>query len=238
MAIGISLSVIGIAVTITILILLKRKVRGAGSLIVFSTALTIWACAYGILLLNAQANGRLWLALIYLSATVTSTALLTFILSYTNHGEWLGRMGILLLCIEPVATQVLFWTNRLSNGYAITNTGIVLTSSPWYWINASYSDGLMILALILLAQTFLHKTKQYMLQSITIVIGVFIPILTKTLSLVIFTLILKSGTTTGLVCHYGNIARLQHLPFQVTGDSPDRTWGCDRKHERWLDGTG
>lgn len=220
MAIGISLSVIGIAVTITILILLKRKVRGAGSLIVFSSALTIWACAYGILLLNAQANGRLWLALIYLSATVTSTALLTFILSYTNHGEWLGRMGILLLCIEPVATQILFWTNRLSNGYAITNTGIVLTSSPWYWINASYSDGLMILALILLAQTFLHKTKQYMLQSITIVIGVFIPILTKTLSLVIFTLVLNlepplvSFAITGILIVYS----IYH--FKLLGIAP------------------
>ncbi len=49
----------------------------------------------------------------------------------------------------------------------------------------------MILALILLTQTFLHKSKQYMLQSITIVIGVFIPILTKILSLVIFALILN-----------------------------------------------
>lgn len=220
MAIGIALTVIGIAVTITVLMLLKRKVRGAKSLLVFSFALTVWACAYGLLLFNVQPGGRLWLALIYLSATVTSTALLTFILSYTNHEEWLGRMGILLVCIEPVATQVLFWTNRISGEYAITKTGIVLSSSPWYWINASYSDGLMILALILLAQTFLHKTKQYMLQSITIVIGVFIPILTKTLSLVIFTLILNlepplvSFAITGILLVYS----IYH--FKLLGIAP------------------
>ena len=191
MAIGIALSVIGIALLITILVLRKRKVRGAPSLIVFSCALTVWACAYGVLLHDSQSGGRLWLALVYLSATVTSTALLTFILTYTNHEEWLAKWGIFLLCMEPLATQVLFWTNRFSTGYRVTNTGIVLSSSPWYWINASYSDGLIILALILLAQTFLHKSKQYMLQSITIVIGVFIPILTKILGLVVFSLTLN-----------------------------------------------
>jgi PAS domain-containing protein len=45
----------------------------------------------------------------------------------------------------------------------------------------------MILALILLTQTFFNKPRQYMLQSITIVIAVFIPILTKIVSLVVLT---------------------------------------------------
>ena len=175
MVIGIAASVIGIAVAIDILVLRKRKVRGATSLMVFSFALTIWACAFGILLIS-RLSGLFWLSLVYLSATVTSTALLTFILAYTNHQEWLGKWSVILLCLEPLATQVLFWTNHwqdfFSTGHAVTSVGMVVTSSPWYWINASYSDGLMILALVLLIQTFLHKSSQYMLQSITIVIGV------------------------------------------------------------------
>ncbi len=211
MAIGIAVTIIGIAVTIAILVLLKRKVRGATSLIVFSFALTIWACAYGILLIS-QSSGPLWLALVYLSATVTATALLTFILAYTNHEEWLGKRGIFLLCQEPLATQVLFWTNRwqgyFSTGHTITHSGIVVNSSPWYWINASYLDGLLVLALILLSQTFLHKSKQYMFQSITIVIGVFIPLLTKTLSLAVNALLfnleppLIAFSITGLLLVY------------------------------------
>jgi PAS domain S-box-containing protein len=199
MAIGFVLPVIGIAVGIAILILRKRKVRGAVSLVVFSFALIIWACAYGILLYrtthNPHPDGRFWLALIYLSATVTSTALLTFIIAYTSHEEWLSKWGILLLCLEPLTTQVLFWTSHwqayFSSAYALTNTGIYLNPSPWYWINASYSDGLMILALILLTQTFLNKPRQYLLQSITIVIGVSIPVLTKIVSLAVFTFILN-----------------------------------------------
>jgi PAS domain-containing protein len=191
MAIGIAVTVIGISITIAILVLRKRNVRGATSLIVFSSGLTIWALAYGLLLFDSPLNGRVWLALLTLSATVTASALLTFILVYTNHEEWLGKWGIILLCVEPVATQVLFWTNRYSTGYQISNTGIALTSSPWYWINASYSDGLVILALILLVQTFLHKSRQYILQSMTIVVGVFIPLLTKMLSQALFVFILN-----------------------------------------------
>jgi PAS domain S-box-containing protein len=213
MALGIALFVIGIAVTIDILVLRKRRIRGAVGLIVFSFALTIWACAYGSLLTATQSTGRFWLALVYLSATFTSTAVLTFILSYTNHEEWLGKWGILLLCIEPLATQILFWTNYwqgyFSSGYTITNTGIVVTSSPWYWINASYSDGLLILAIILLTQTFLHKSRKYIIQSMTLVMGILIPILIKILSLIVFAFILNleppliSFSFTGILLVYG-----------------------------------
>ena len=213
MAIGISIAVIVVAVIIAILAFRKRKMRGGVSLIIFALALTAWACAYGILFFNLLPGGRLWLALVYLSATVTATALLTFILSYTNREEWLGKWGIFLLCLEPLVTQVLFWTNRMqgyfSTGYKITNTGIALSSSPWYWINAAYSDGLVILALVLLMQTFLHKSKQYVLQSMTIVIGIFIPILAKILSPIVNAFILNlepplvSFAITGILLVYG-----------------------------------
>ena len=209
MALVISLSVIIFSITIAILVLRKREVRGAPSLIVFSVALTIWACAYGILQYERLSDGRFWLAVIYLSATVTASAILTYILAYTNHQEWLGKWGMFVLCLEPLAMQVFFWTGHFSSGYKIANTGIVLSPSPWYWINASYSDGLMILALILIAQTLLHKTKRYVLQSLTIVISIFIPILTKMLSLAIFVFILNlelplvSFAITGLLLIYG-----------------------------------
>lgn len=195
MVIGISIAVIVVAVTVTILALQKRKMHAGTSLIIFALALTAWAGSYVILFNDLLPGGKFWLALVYLSATVTATALLTFILSYTNHEEWLGKRGILLFCLEPLATQILFWTNRtqdyFSTGYKITNTGIVLSPSPWYWINAAYSDGLVILALVLLMQTFLHKSKQYTLQSMTIVIGIFIPILVKIISPIVSTFILN-----------------------------------------------
>jgi len=196
---GLILPIVGMVVGFILLFWRQRKVRAAASMVIFSIGLITWACAYGILLYStvyhSQSDGRFWLALITLSATVTATALLTFIIAYTNHEEWLSQWGILLLCLEPLFTQVLLWTDHwqvyFSTSYRLTNTGILLNSSPWYWINASYSDGLMILALILLTQTFLNKPRQYMLQSFTIIIAVFIPILAKIVSLAAFIFILN-----------------------------------------------
>lgn len=199
MVMGIALSIFGIALIIAVMILRKRKIRGAASLIIFSFALITWACAYGVLVYRTihdpQSDQRFWLALITLSATVTATALLAFILSYTSHQEWLSKWGILLLCLEPLVTQALFWTTPwhgfFSTTYMLTTSGVFLNPSPWIWINAAYSDGLMILALILLTQTFLNKPRQYLLQSITVIIAVFIPILIKIASLAVFVLILN-----------------------------------------------
>jgi PAS domain S-box-containing protein len=199
MALGLILSITGIAVGLILLIWRQRKSRGAASLVVFSIGLITWSCAYGILLYTTiyhlQTDGRLWLALLTFSATVTTTALLTFIIAYTNHEEWLSKWAIILLCVEPLSTQVLFWADRwqpyFSTIYRLSSTGLLLNSSPWYWINASYSDGLIILALILLTQTFLNKPRQYLLQSITIIVAVSIPILAKIFSLATFMFILN-----------------------------------------------
>ncbi len=208
MAFGFAISIIIISAIITTLVIRSREVRGGTSLVIFSIALTIWACSYTVLQYDKLSGGRFWLALVYLSATVTASALLTFILAYTNHPEWLGKLGIFILCLEPVVTQVLFWTNRFSSDSKLAASGTVLSSSPWYWINASYSDGLIILGLILLTETLRHKTKQYRLQSLTIFISVFIPLLTKILSLAFLALILipelplVSFAVTGLLLIY------------------------------------
>jgi PAS domain S-box-containing protein len=212
MVIAIVLSVIGVAITIAIWAFRRRTARGAISLIVFSFALMVWAIVFGLYLHSSLPNGLLWLSLIYLSTTVASTALLTFTLAYTNHEEWLTRWNIIVLAIEPLLTQVLFWTDRWHGVFFTSRPdarGIVLTAGPWYWINATYSDGLLILALILLTQTFVHKSKQYLLQSITIAIGISIPILVKILSLSGFVSISNlelapvSFAITGLLLSYG-----------------------------------
>jgi PAS domain S-box-containing protein len=170
------LIVFGIAALSLLLVLRRRNVRGIRSLVSFSVILITWAVVYAIYITTGKSQ---WLAPIYFSATVSATTLLIFILEYTTHVEWLTRGTIIILAIEPIITQVLFWTNDWHH-YFFSTTGL---ARPWYWINAAYSDGLVLLALILLSQTFLHKSKLYLLQSITIALGLFAPILAKILIL-------------------------------------------------------
>jgi PAS domain S-box-containing protein len=197
MPIGFAIALVGIVVGVLVLTLRKQDIPGGKSLNIFSITLIVWAFAYGILLNSAfhspHANGRFWLALITLASTVTATSLLTFVLAYTNHVEWLGKWGILLFCLEPAVTQVLFWSNSglFSNAYLLTNMGIFLNPSPWYWINAAYSDGLVILAILILVQALINKPRQYLVQSLSLVIAACIPILITIMVFVAFTFILN-----------------------------------------------
>ncbi len=168
------------------MILRKRKFRGSASLLAFSIALALWAFGYGMFLSGARSAGLVWLSLIYLSATATATALLTFTLSYTNHTSWISRWSLLLLALEPLLTQVLIWVPGWRGAFFTPrpdSLGLALTTGPWYWINQTYTDGLVVLSLIFLAQTFLHKSRKYVVQSITIAIGLSIPILLKIIGL-------------------------------------------------------
>ncbi len=181
-----TLPVIVVAALLLFVVLRRPGLRGRSSLLTFSISLILWAGIYGFFLNSTPASGLVWLSLIYMAVTVTSTSLLTYILSYTNHGAWLSRWGLALLAVEPLLTQLLIWVPRWRHVFFTARPetlGLVLTSGPWYWINQTYSDGLVVFSLILLTQTFLNKSKQYLLQSGTIAFGLSIPVLVKILGL-------------------------------------------------------
>jgi PAS domain S-box-containing protein len=181
-----TLPVIVIAALLLFVVLRRPGLRGRASLLAFSITLILWAGAYAYFLNSKPSDALIWLSLIYLAATVASTSLLIYTLSYTNHSAWLSRWGLALLALEPLLTQILIWVPRWRNLFFTPRPGalgVVLTTGPWYWINQTYSDGLLVLSLILLAQTFLNKSKQYLLQSSTIAFGLCLPVLIKILGL-------------------------------------------------------
>ncbi len=181
-----ALPVMLIAILFFIVLLRRRSVRGWTSLLGFSISLFLWAIAYGLFLGGPRALGLVWLAIIYLAATAAASSLLSYILSYTNHGAWLSKWGLGLLAVEPLLTQILIWVPRWRSALFTARPealGLTLTTGPWYWINQTYTDGLVVFALILLTQTFLNKSKKYLQQSFTIFFGLLIPVLVKILSL-------------------------------------------------------
>ncbi len=248
MVIAIVLLTLGIAIAIAAWAFRRRKSRGAKSLLAFSFALAVWAIAFGLFVARFLSAGLLWLSLIYLGATVAATALLAFALSYTNHEAWLTRWNFIILGIEPVLTQIFFWTSRWQGIFFATrpdSQGAVFTAGPWYWINATYSDGLLLLALVLLTQTFIHKSKQYLFQSLTIATGIFIPVLIKILSLSGFAssanleLTPISFAVTGLVLGYSiyrfKLLDLAPIARDVVVENMSDGWMVTDTHNRIVD---
>jgi PAS domain S-box-containing protein len=181
-----SLTVVLVAAAFLLLVLRKRTLRGAAGLVAFGSALLAWAAAYGLFLKNVSPGSLAWLSLIHLAAAAASTALLIFSVYYTNHGDWVNYWSLLLLALEPCLTQLFIWIPRWRESFFISVPAgpVPLHSAgPWYWINLAYSYGLLLMGIIILAQIFMHKSRQFMYQSITIAGGLFIPILFQVLIL-------------------------------------------------------
>ncbi|MGB8212434.1 MAG: histidine kinase N-terminal 7TM domain-containing protein [Anaerolineales bacterium] len=240
-------SAIGTAVIITGSIQRKWKFQGAPSLIIFTCAVMIWACA-DLLLYKTKTGGQLWLALSTLSATITATAILTFTLAYTGHREWVNKWVFIVLGLEPLATQVLFWNSHwhtyFDTGFIVRDKGIFLVSSPWYWINAAYSDGLMIFALILLSGTFFHKPKRYLLHYIPVIIAILIPIIATMINLAEVPLIspelpMISFAITGILLIYGfhrfNLLDIAPIAHEMVLESMGDGWIVLDANDRIVD---
>lgn len=214
--------------TLTILIVSIRRPTTSGliSLIVFALSIIIWITAYTLLLTGVPPTGFFWLGFTKLCGTITTTAFFTFALEYTNRRHLLTWFSISLLAVEPAFTQILLWTDRLhsqySTGYAMDAIETIRAGSLWFWIDAIYSNSLVLIAIFLFIQTFIRKSGQYRLQSVTILAGAFILILIKMINLVGLTIIYNYDLTpiafsiAGLFFTYGLFHHYQ-LEFSTVG---------------------
>jgi PAS domain S-box-containing protein len=89
----------------------------------------------------------------YLCLALAASAQLLFALSHKNQTPWPPPATFLLLIIEPILTQIFFWT-----GY----TREILfnpESRIWEQINLIYTSHLLVVSLLLFADAFLHKSR-------------------------------------------------------------------------------
>lgn len=174
-----------VSTTLTILrVSIKRpNTPGLISLIVFALSITMWITAYTLVLTGLPPTGYFWLGFTKLCGTITTTAFFTFALEYTKRRHLLTWLSVSLLAVEPAFIQILLWTDQLrskySTGYAMDAIETIQTGSLWFWIDAIYSNSLVLIAIFLFIQIFFRKSGQYRLQSGTILAGAFMPILIK-----------------------------------------------------------
>ncbi len=178
--------VTGFSAAVFVFSLRRRSAPGAASLIAFALALAVWGAADSLFWLAPTATRPFWLAGTILAAAVTPTALFTFTLEYTDRRSWLNTRTLALLAVEPVVTQVLFWTGWrglfLAAKWTVTSQGPA-SSGPWFWVNAVYSISLILGSVLLLVDAIVHSPLPYRLQTGSILAGGLFPALVGIFSL-------------------------------------------------------
>ncbi len=174
------------AVALLVLSVRRRTSPGFFSLLAFTLALVLWVVADILVWFGASALHLVCYVLTDLFAAIASTALLTFTFEYTDHLRWLTWWSILLLGVEPVVTQVLFWIGgqglfmiRAGEG----KTGTISASGPWVLVNTGYCALLVLIAVIFLIDAIVHSPRPYRLQSSPLLIGSFFPLAALLLAL-------------------------------------------------------
>jgi diguanylate cyclase (GGDEF)-like protein/PAS domain S-box-containing protein len=142
-------------------------------------AITAWTLTYAIHFSVVTDQARFfWLRATYLGVLTVPTAFLAFSIQYANRGHWLKKRIIALLIIEPVLTFILLWTDPWHNlffGGKYAN-GMILDGGPWFWINAIYSYGLVLFAIILLIHAYRHTARPLRGQAAAVLTGALLPL--------------------------------------------------------------
>jgi PAS domain S-box-containing protein len=149
---------------------------GALSLMVFTAAVAIAASANFIMYRAAPAYKSLWFAIIYICIRLGYTTILTFVIQYTHNDAWLRPSNLILLTVEPVISQILFWTNPgnrfFSTVFDPTAIKALSSDNPWFLVNTIYTNSLLIVAFFLLARDFSYRPLTYRHQTKFILAGI------------------------------------------------------------------
>ena len=116
---------------------------------------------------NTLSTKTFWVSIEYIGIEMVIVAWFIVIANFTGQTKFTTRRSILLLCIIPIITVFLIWTNRY---HGLMRRNITLdTSGPfsiikksygiWFWVTFAYSNLLMISSSIMLMQRLIQPPK-------------------------------------------------------------------------------
>ena len=161
-----------IILAIGIVLLLRRKAPDTvGGLSILVVIVAIWVITYQLHDINESYIPLDVLKSInYGCLTAAASAQLLFAFSYTNRTRWLTSATYIFLLVEPILTQILFWTEP---------SRVILfnpESRIWDQINLIYISHLLAASIFLITDTFLNKPRSHFLRAGTILLGAVIPL--------------------------------------------------------------
>jgi PAS domain S-box-containing protein len=152
----------------------------------------LWAMFYGLELAAPSLQGKLfWFNFKQLGASLLGPSLLIFALDYAGKRVKYQRLLYSVLLIEPLASQLIFWTNPLvgwGGTPALVTDGLpfpvlMFDYGPWFWFSIFVGYMLFAISVMILLEQLPGANAVYRKQLILIVSGILLPWLAGVLSL-------------------------------------------------------
>ena len=123
----------------------------------------------------------------YIGVTATPVCIVVFALIYGRHDHWVRKRHVAALLLVPISTLVMVATNRFHHlffrSFSVSYFGPleVLTPvpGPWFWFNATYAWGLLLVGTTMLLLAALDKPPYYRRQTLIIVVAVSVSFITS-----------------------------------------------------------
>jgi len=175
-----------ISATSALYMWLRNRVPGSKTALLVALANVLWMVGYALESGSVDAWDKIfWNKMQYVGIVTMPTAWLVFTLQYTGREKWLTRCNLALLCIEPVATLVLVFTNETHSliwgPVALDTSGslqpLIRPHGVGYWTHAAYTYMLILVIAILLAQMLIRSRQLYRRQASLLLFGALLPAL-------------------------------------------------------------
>jgi len=164
------------------ILVLRRDVGGSQVLAGVLFSAFVWSGAYVMSWSLTGLNEKIiWLKIMYLGVCAAPTLFLVFIFKITYHENWLTHRNLLLLGLEPLVIVVLVWSGvgQIFKGFEPGQAGrftvLQFERGGVFWVHASYSYAIVLLALVILGLGSLRANPFFRRQYLIILSGSTIP---------------------------------------------------------------
>ncbi len=154
----------------------RHLLPGGASFVVFNLGVAIWSLVYMVELGATGMDAVFWANMAYFGITLLPASWLVFALRSSGHDRLVTRPFLALLCVEPLATLLLAWTNPWHHWF---REGVLVVPTwqpgPAFWAHVAYSNALILAATVLTARRALLGPRVRREQAVALLVASFAP---------------------------------------------------------------
>ena len=147
----------------------RRSGPGTAAFLGLLASLTLWSLCQALAVSLTELTAKIWVSKVqYLGIAAAPLAWFLFALSYTGLSSFVSRGALALLCVVPLVTVGLAFSNEW-HGLLWSHIGLALESpfpslaidhGPWFSVQAAYAYLLVLLSAALTAWSLSHSPHQ------------------------------------------------------------------------------